>query len=190
MDTQTLFSFLKKPERRNSGHINLLQRYNCLSFWNKLFVWGTIASIVSLVVGLLSWHYGPSEEKIEATMRKALQDHDSELRMKYGENYSAAAITPDGFVVPKGDVPSGINVKWETGRVVNMSSEGVQIVLPEIIVNTVHNKNGDISGNTINLPKKIGAKFNLIKAKDFSVVIEVIGIDRNIVIVGLGMAPN
>jgi hypothetical protein len=177
-----------------SSVMNLIQRYKHLIFWNKLAVWGAIASIIALIVGLpiaiLSFHYGPSEEKIQAAVRKALQDNESNLRMKYGEKYSVAVITPDGFVVPKGEVPSGINVKWETGRVVHMSSERVQIVVPEIIAHTVHAPNVYISGNTVNLPKKIGAKVNLIKTIDFSVAIEVIGIDRDLVVVGLGMATN
>jgi hypothetical protein len=149
--------------------MNLIQRYKRLSFWNKLFVWGTIASIVGLLIAILGFHfsseakttiigdnvgrdkitvsgdyiagdqtikYGSSKEEIEDAMKKALQDNESSLRMKYGEKYSVAAITPDGFVVPKGNVPSGIKVKWETGRVINMSSESVKIVAPEIIGNT------------------------------------------------------
>ncbi len=169
--------------------MNLIQRYKRLSFWNKLAVWGAIASIVGFPIAILSFHYEPSEKKIQDAIKKALLYNEPYLRMKYGENYSVAAITPDGFVVPKGEVPSGINVKWETGRIVHMSSEEVQVAVPNIIVNTVHSKNWSISGNIVYLPKKIGKKVNVIKAKDFSVVIEVIGIDQDIVIVGLGMAP-
>ena len=174
--------------------MNLLQRYKRLSVWNKFFVLAGIASIISLIVGLpitaLSLLYGPSEENIQAALKKALQNHESGLRMKYGENYSVAAITPKGFVVPKGEVPSGINVKWETGRVINVSSKRIEIAVPHITANTIHQKNCQIYGNIINLPKEIGAKVTLANMKDFVVAIEVIGIDQDVTIVGLGMAPN
>jgi hypothetical protein len=133
---------------------------------------------------------GPSKEEIKIAMKEVLQEHEPNLRMKYGENYSVAAITRDGFVVPKGEVPSGINVKWETGRVLNVSSERVQIALPEITGKTVHIKEIHISGNTIDIPKKIGSKLTLIRTKDFVVEIKVIGIDQDLVVVGIGMAPS
>jgi hypothetical protein len=46
--------------------MNLIQRYKHLSFWNKLAVCGAIASIVGLPIAILSFHYGSSEEKIQA----------------------------------------------------------------------------------------------------------------------------
>jgi hypothetical protein len=142
------------------------------------------------VAGDKTIKYGPSKEEIEEAVKKALKENESDLRRKYGENYSVAAITPNGFVVPKGEVPSGFDVKWETGRVVNISSEGVEIVMPDMVVNTIHIHNMRIYGNKTYLPKKIGVKISPIGFYDVSFVIEVIGIDRDLVIVGLGMAPN
>jgi hypothetical protein len=42
--------------------MNLINRYKRLSFWNKLAVWGSVASIVGIVAGVILWFF-PLETK-------------------------------------------------------------------------------------------------------------------------------
>jgi hypothetical protein len=126
----------------------------------------------------------------EAKVKQIASEQNNGLTVKYPLGSAAFGITQKGLVVPKGLVPSGLEINWETGRVLLMSSERVQIKVPQIIVNTEHYRSGLIAGNIVELPKRIGAKSRLIRAKDYSVVIEIIGIDNDMVIASLGLAPT
>lgn len=131
-----------------------------------------------------------SDPVLEAEVEQTANEQNDGLTRKYPHGSATFGITQKGFVVPKGLVPSGLKINWETGRVLLLSSEKVRIEIPQIIVNTEHYKSGLIAGNIVDLPKKIGAKFRLIRAKDYSVVIEIIGIDNDMVVASLGLAPT
>jgi hypothetical protein len=131
-----------------------------------------------------------SDPILEAKVKQIANEQNDGLTKKYPHGSAAFGIAQKGFVVLKGLVPSGLKINWETGRVLLLSSERVQIKVPQIIVNTEHYKSGLIAGNIVDLPKRIGAKSRLIRTKDYSVVIEIIGIDNDMVIASLGLAPT
>ena len=108
----------------------------------------------------------------------------------FGEQYTAFGISQSGFIVPKGNVPSGLKVSWETGRVIRVTDNTFEALLPEIVANTTHIRNFTFGGNTISLPKKVGAQMGLLKSKGFIIKVEVIGVDRDLIVVGLGLAPD
>lgn len=133
---------------------------------------------------------GPNREELEKIIKHAVRESASELSEKFGKNYTIFGISDIGFVVPKGSVSTGLTVNWETGRVLNITGQSVEARLPDIIANTEHIKNFRMKAATVTLQKKVGAHLNLIKTPDFSIGVEVIGIDRNIIVVGLGLAST
>ncbi len=136
------------------------------------------------IVGNATINYGHSAEDIQAMMRKVLQENPEPLQ-KFGPTHAVGAITPDRFVGLKGEVPSGFEAKWETGRVIHMSSEHIQIKTPQIEWNGLY-----IDGNIIELPKKVGAIYRFLALGDFVMVFEIIGIDQDLVTVCLAVVPK
>jgi len=142
------------------------------------------------VAGNKTINIGPTTEELEAIVRRAINESSVTLSKTFGDQYTAFGISDSGFVVPKGNVPSGLKVRWETGRVIKVTDEMFEAVLPEIVANTTHIRNFTFGGNTVSLPNKVGAQMGLFKSKDFIIKVEVIGVDKHLVVVGLGLAPE
>ena len=93
-------------------------------------------------------------------------------------------ITPDGFVVPKGLIPDEIKIFWDTGKVHRITEDSVEIVFPDIIPYAGMRT----SGNRTRLARTIGAKCGpLIRTGGVSPILEIIGIQGDLVIVALGL---
>ncbi len=142
------------------------------------------------VAGDKTINIGHSNEELEKIVRRVIKESTPILSKTFGDAYTVFGISESGIVVPKGKVPSGLDVNWKTGRVIKVTDKMVEAMLPDIIANTEHIRNFRFSGNTVSLPKKVGTRMNLIKTKDFTVQVEVIGVDRRVVVVGLGLAPS
>lgn len=132
---------------------------------------------------------GPSLEDIKAAMREVEQEKAEYLHMEYGSKYTVGAITPERFVGPKGDIPSGIEVKWDTGKVLEFTEKSIKVLLPNMIINTESVKRTQIPGATVTLPKKINAKLNLISWPEMRLQVEVIGLHNEMVTIGIGFIP-
>lgn len=141
------------------------------------------------IAGDKTINIGPSGEELEAVFRRVLKESSLTLSKSFSDEHTVFGISNSGLVIPKGDVPSGLNVRWETGRVIKVTDKMFEAVLPEIVANTKQIRNFTFGGNTVSLPKKVGAQMVLFKSKDFSIKVEVIGVDKNLVVVGLGLAP-
>jgi len=127
---------------------------------------------------------GLSETDQETIVKNLAQEFVDQLRKSYPKAYGVFGIAPDGFVVPKGLIPDSIKIFWDTGKVYNITEDSVEIVLPDII------PYGGMrtSGNRTILAKKIGAKSGpLIRTGAVSPILEIIGIQGDIVIVALGL---
>jgi len=141
------------------------------------------------VAGDKTINIGPSGEELEAVFRRVLKESSLTLSKSFSDEHTVFGISNSGLVIPKGDVPSGLDVRWDTGRVIKVTDKMFEAVLPEIVANTKQIRNFKFGGNTVNLLKMVGAQMVLFKSKDFSIKVEVIGVDKNLVVVGLGLAP-
>lgn len=142
------------------------------------------------VAGDKTINIGPGSVELEDIVRRVLKESTPLLSKSFGDAYTVFGVSESGFVVPKGNVPSGLDVNWETGRVIKVTEKIVEARLPDIVANTEHIRDFRMSGSTISLPKKVGTRINLIKTKDFNIRVEVIGVDKRIVVVGIGLAPS
>lgn len=128
---------------------------------------------------------GPSLEDIKTAWREVEQEKAEYLNTTYGSNYAVGAITPVNFVGLKGEVPPGIEIKWETGRVIDTASKYIEVKMPQIEWGGLH-----IEGNTTVLPKEVGATGRMLALGDSVLVFEVIGINKDIVTVCLAIVPK
>lgn len=142
------------------------------------------------VAGNKTINTGQSIEELEAIIRRVIKESTPKLSKLFGDAYTVFGISKSGIVVPTGNVPSGLDVRWETGRVIKFTDKMFEASLPDIVANTKHIKNFTMVGTIVRLPKKIGAKMSLLKTKDFRIKVEVIGVDSNLVVVGLGFDPT
>ncbi|MDA2924638.1 hypothetical protein MYX65_08290 [Acidobacteria bacterium AH-259-L09] len=123
-----------------------------------------------------------SKADVEAIVKQFAQEYKAELEKQYPAAHTVFGITHDGFVVPKGHVPTTVKVFWDTGKVYNLSDNAVRIRLPDI----KPYEGMLISGTIIDLVRKVGAKSGrLISVGGVSPIVEIIGIQGDLVIAAL-----
>lgn len=129
----------------------------------------------------------PDLEKFASMIAKNLRPS---LEKKYQENYTVIGLNKDGSIVPKGLVPEGIDVSWNTGKV-KFLDQTLEITIPDIEFNTKHFKNGRLSSNTVKIPNRVDNHIYKLFSfgPDFSVELQVLGIDKDQVVIGLGFPP-
>ena len=124
-----------------------------------------------------------SKADVEAIVKQFAQEYRAELEKQYPAAHTVFGITPGGFVVPKGHVPTTVEVFWDTGKVYNLSDNAVRIRLPDI----KPYEGMLISGTTTDLVRRVGAKSGrLISVGGVSPILEIIGIQGDLVVVALG----
>ena len=164
------------------------KQWKSWSLPTKLTAIGTLVGLVSLGLyvldkGLYIANVGTSEAEVEAIVRRVAQEYRDELKSKYPEAHTVFGITRDGFVVPKGLIPESIKVFWDTGKVHNISSNAVRIMLPDMVLY----EGMRISGIITDLVRGVGAKSGrLISIGGISPRLEIIGIQGDLIVVALG----
>ena len=130
-----------------------------------------------------------SDPALEAKVQRIANEQNTELTMKYPLGSAVFGVTQKGFIVPKGLVPPNSEIKWDTARILELTENSINILVPSMIINTETNKGLKIIGVEVGLPKKINAKWSLIKLPGLRIQVEIIGIDEQMVIVGIGFIP-
>jgi hypothetical protein len=164
------------------------KQWKSWSLPSKLTVVGVLLGIVSLtlwgvdkVADLMK--ETASKADVEAIVKRFAQEYKAELEKQYPTAHAVFGITHGGFVVPKGDVPESIKVFWDTGKVYNLSDNAVRIRLPDI----KPYEGMLISGTITDLVRRVGAKSGrLISVGGVSPIVEIIGIQGDLVIAALG----
>ncbi len=131
---------------------------------------------------------GPSDDDLERIVSKAAEKLYQSLSRKYPEGHTVFGIKKDGLVVPKGVVLRGVDIAWNTGKVLSVSGNEVKVLLPDMVINTDQFKNLKINGNKVVFDKRV---MNVSKPffvfGKLNIGVEVIGMDKDLVIVGLGI---
>ncbi len=133
---------------------------------------------------------GYTKEELKEIVKNAINESKPALSTTFGDEYAAFGISKSGILVPDGNVPPGLDINWKTGRVIKITDETIEVLLPDIIINTEHMKNSQFFGNKAIFPNKIGSTIALMNSPDFSIKAKLIGIDKNLIVVGLGFAPD
>lgn len=130
-----------------------------------------------------------SDPALEAKVMQKANEQNDELTMKYPRGSAVFGVTQKGFIVPKGLVPPNSEIKWDTARILELTEDSINILVPNMIINTETNKGLQIIGQKVELPKKVNAKRNLVKMPSLRIQVEILGIDDQMVIVGIGFIP-
>jgi len=155
---------------------------------SKYAVLGVILTVVGILVGILVAVLlrGPSSSRIERIVRRVAQENREHLTKRYPAGYAVFGMVPTGFVVPKGIIPDGFKVKWDTGKVHSTTGDAVNVTIPDIIFD-----DGLMTGNSTVIRKRVGEKSGrLIAIGGIGVVIEVIGIQGDLVVAAMGLEPK
>ena len=75
------------------------------------------------IAGDKTINIGPTAEELEAIVRRIINESSATLSKTFEDEYTVFGISDTGFVVPKGNVPSGLAVNWETGRVIQITDK-------------------------------------------------------------------
>ena len=124
-----------------------------------------------------------SESDKEEIVKRIAERLEPQLSKQYSGAHTVFGITRDGLVVPGGLVSENIKVFWDTGKVHSISDDKVLITIPDIIP-----YNGMLIKGTITpLARRLGAKSGpLISVGGVSPIVEIIGIQGDLVVVALG----
>ena len=82
--------------------------------------------------------------------------NESKLKEISPVGYVGFGIKGNTIIIPTGFIPKGFDINWETGEVIKNNPKSVEILLPEMLVNTKHDKNKKLYGNRTTLHKKVG----------------------------------
>ena len=131
-----------------------------------------------------------SDSALEAKVQRAAEVQRKELASKYPQGSVLFGITQKGLIVPKGLVPTKSEIQWDTAQVLKLTEKSITILVPRMTINTETNKGIQIIGQVVELPKKVGAKRVLLGLPYLLIQVEVLGIDPEMVIVGIGFIPK
>jgi choline kinase len=123
------------------------------------------------------------ENKI-TNLAKQLQP---QLAKQYSRTYTAFGVYQGEFVHPNGLMPENLEIDWDTGRVQSINDNMLMVKLPNMTLNG----KSFVNENLTFLKKHIGAKSgSIIQHGWFNPILEVIGIDGDLVVVALGFPSD
>lgn len=110
-------------------------------------------------------------------------EHKAELNKQYSTAHTVFGAYQNRPIVPNGLMPENLEIDWDTGKVQSTNNNVLIVTLPNMILNGT----SFVGGNVTQVEKRIGAKSNsIIQLGWFNPILEVIGIDGELVVVALG----
>ena len=125
-------------------------------------------------------------DKLAEIINTIARDKSPYLNGKYGENFVVAGVTNKGFVVPASQMNPALKFKWETGEVISVTDDEIEVRVPDF----VGANNNAMVGASIRLKKEIGSGMTLEVTPQYVSRIEVIGLDNDLVVIGIGVSTN
>jgi hypothetical protein len=128
-----------------------------------------------------------SESDIKDIVTTLAERLGPELAKQYLTAHTVFGVYQDRDIVPIGLMPENLEIDWDTGKVQSTNDNILMVTLPNMILN------GKlfVGGNVTRVEKRIGAKSGpIIKVGWFNPILEVIGIDGDLVVVALGFPKD
>ena len=155
---------------------------------NKIGVIGAYAGIVAIPLSIslfvLTCLLQPNSDDI---VRRMAAEHETELNKQYPTAHTVFGAYRDGLIVPNGLMPENLEIDWDTGKVQSTNNNVLMVTLPDMILNG----KAFVGGNVTQVEKRIGAKSgSIIQLGWFNPILEVIGIDGELVVVALGFPAD
>ena len=148
---------------------------------NKLTAIGVYVGIpLSIFLFGLNCLLQPNSDDI---VRRIAAEHETKLNKQYPTAHTAFGVYQDKDIVPMGFMPENLEIDWKTGKVQSTNNNVLMVTLPNMILNG----KAFVGGNVTQVEKRIGAKSgSIIQLGWFNPILEVIGIDGELVVVALG----
>jgi hypothetical protein len=155
---------------------------------NKIGVIGGYAGIVAIPLSIflfgLNYLLQPNSDDI---VRRIAAEHEAKLNKQYPTAHTVFGVYQNRDIVPMGQMPENLKIDWTTGKVQSTNNNVLMVTLPDMILNG----KSFVSGNVTRVEKRIGAKSgSIIKLGWFNPILEVIGIDDDLVVVALGFPAD
>ncbi len=164
------------------------KQWNSWTLPSKIGVIGGYAGIVAIPLAIslfvLTYLLQPNSDDI---VRRMAAEHETQLSKQYRTAYTVFGVYQDRDIVPIGLMPENLEIDWKTGKVQATNNNVLMVTLPNMILNgkTL------IGGNVTQVEKRIGAKSGpIIKLGWFNPILEVIGIDGDLIVVALGFPAD
>ncbi len=156
---------------------------------SKLTAIGVLVSLVAIPLTIIipltvNYFSGPSLTDI---VRAVGEEYKTELDKKYPTAHAVFGVYQEGFIVPKGQIPENLEIDWKTGKVQSTSSNMLRVTIPDMVLNG----KSFVGGNVTQVEKRIGAKSgSIIQLGWFNPILEVIGVDDDLVVIALGFPSD
>lgn len=156
--------------------------------WSLPSKYAAIALLITIVTIPLSifvnYLLQPNLTDIVRTMA---EKDGTRLNKQYPTAYTVFGVYQDRNVIPMGVTPENLEIDWKTGKVQSTNKNVLMVTLPNMILNG----KAFIGGNVTAVEKRIGAKSRpIIRLGWFNPILEVIGIDDDLVVVALGFPAD
>ena len=128
-----------------------------------------------------------SESDLKDIVTMLAERFEQQLAKQYSTAHTVFGVYQDRDVVPMGLMPENLEIDWDTGKVQSTNDNRLMVTLPNMILN------GKllVGGNVTPVEKRIGAKSgSIIKIGWFNPILEVIGIDGELIVVALGFPAD
>lgn len=151
---------------------------------SKLTAIGALIGVAAIVLTVLLFAINvlltPNVEKI---VRKVADEYKTELNARYPIAHTVFGVHQTGIVVPKGLMPENLEIEWSTGSVQHVANNMLLVTFPNMVLNG----KSFIDHNKTAVEKRIGARSgSVIRLGWFNPIVEVIGIQDDLVVVALG----
>ena len=141
---------------------------------------GVAEIVLTVVLFAINLFLAPDVEKI---VREVADEYKAELNTRYPIAHTVFGVNQKGLVVPRGLIPDNLEIEWRTGSVQHVANNMLSVTFPNMVLNG----KSFITRNKTAVEKRIGARSgSAIQLGWFNPIVEVIGIQDDLVVVALG----
>lgn len=128
-----------------------------------------------------------SQPNLNDIVRAVADEYETKLDEQYPVAHVVFGVYQNRNIIPSGLMPKNLEIDWSTGKVQSLNDNVLLVTLPNMVLNG----KTFIGGNVTQVERRIGAKSgSIIKLGWFNPIVEVIGIDGELVVVALGFPAN
>lgn len=120
-------------------------------------------------------------ETAEEKVTKIEESKKSELSKIYSANYKVVGISENKFIPGRSELPKDLQIDWNSGKIEKVTKDKIVILLPDITWQT-----NQFSSNRVILRKEVGSKVRPFSFGGWTQEIEVITVEKDIVVVVIG----
>ena len=142
----------------------LIVRYELIKTFRLETKWGTVEIKMA-------------EEKVG----RIEESKRPELSKKYPVVYKVVGILKHKFIPSRAQLPEGLQIDWNSSKVEKVTEDKIEILLPNMTWQT-----NQFVSNRVTLKKEVGTRARLFSVGDWTQEIEVISVEKDIVVVAIG----